>query len=148
AAMIALGAAWGVAQMLFGLAVDAIGITLAFAIVPSISVAIGTLVPLIRLHPEMVLTTKGFGVVMAVGLVITGIVMCAISNRLRSGQNHASLPPLNPSFRRGLLIAILSGLGAAMVNFGIAFGGVLVEAARNNGAHPFWAPNVIWFPVL
>src|SRR5580658_2013091 len=46
------GACWGVAQVFFGLAVDAIGIALTFSLVLGTSAAVGTLVPLIRLHPE------------------------------------------------------------------------------------------------
>src|SRR5690349_11266397 len=41
----ACGMGWGIAQVLFGLAVDSIGIALAFAIVLGLSAAIGGLIP-------------------------------------------------------------------------------------------------------
>jgi L-rhamnose-H+ transport protein len=146
--MLGLGTAWGVAQTLFGLAVDAIGITLAFAIVLGISVAVGTLVPLVRIDPELVLKGKGLGVIVAVALVVTGIVMCAMAGGRRANAQNELLPASGTSFRRGLMLAVSSGFGAAMVNLGLAFGDVLREAARRNGAHPFWAPNAIWLPLL
>src|SRR5664280_61250 len=44
------GAGWGLAQVMFGLSIDAIGIGLAFSIVLGISAAVGSLIPLIRLQ--------------------------------------------------------------------------------------------------
>src|ERR1017187_2982513 len=46
-AILASGLFWGVTQVLFGLTVDALGIALAFAIVPGISAALGSLIPLV-----------------------------------------------------------------------------------------------------
>ena len=46
------GAGWGVAQVFFGLAVDMIGITLAFSIVLGTSAAVGSLIPMLSLHRE------------------------------------------------------------------------------------------------
>ena len=45
----AFGAGWGVAQVLFGLAVEVIGIALTFSIVLGMSAAIGSMIPLVRL---------------------------------------------------------------------------------------------------
>src|SRR3979411_1904634 len=50
------GAGWGIAQVLFGLAVDSIGIALTFSIVLGISAAIGGLIPFLRLHADKALT--------------------------------------------------------------------------------------------
>src|SRR6476469_9562716 len=66
------GFAWGIAQVLFGLAVEAIGVALAFAIVLGLSAAIGSLIPLIRLHPEKMFTPAGLGVIAGVILVVAG----------------------------------------------------------------------------
>src|SRR5258708_32745376 len=53
------GAGCGISQVLFGLAVGSIGVALAFSIVLGISAAVGSCIPLIRLHPEKLLTTAG-----------------------------------------------------------------------------------------
>ena len=57
-------------------------------------------------------------------------------------------PAGKPSLGRGLLFATLSGLGSALVNFGLAFGGPLVAAAQNAGAQQTWAPNAVWLPLM
>ncbi len=145
----AFGAGWGVAQVLFGLAVEAIGIALTFSIVLGMSAAIGSIIPLIRLHPEKLLGNGGLGVMLGVALVLVGVVICAIAGRHReaaaglAGREHSGV-----SHRRGLLFAIGSGLGAAMVNLGLAFGGPLLASAQRMGADPVWAPNAAWLPVM
>jgi len=64
------GLAWGIAQVLFGLAVHAIGIALGFAIVLGLSAAIGSLIPLIRLHPEKIFTPAGFAAIVRDGALV------------------------------------------------------------------------------
>lgn len=141
------GAGWGVAQVLFGLAVDVIGIALTFSLVMGISAAMGTLVPLVRLHPERIHTAAGHEVLGGVGLVIAGVVLCAIAGRKREkalaieteGQKNAAL---------GLTMAILCGFGAAFVNFGLAFGSPLIAMARQHGAGELNATNAVWMPLM
>src|SRR5205814_7332585 len=56
--VIGFGAGYGIAAICFGLGVEAIGIALNFAIALGISTAVGSLVPLVSLHPEHILTRK------------------------------------------------------------------------------------------
>jgi L-rhamnose-H+ transport protein len=143
----ACGLAWGVAQVLFGLAVDAIGIALAFAIVLGLSAAIGSLIPLIQLHPEKVFTPSGFGIIAGVALVIAGVAVCAIAGRKRDAATQFNTEKKTP-FSAGLAFAVLSGLGAAAMNFGVAFGGKLTQAASATGTSPVWTINAVWFPLM
>src|ERR1700733_4632839 len=55
----ACGAGWGIAQVLFDLAVEAIGIALTFSVVLGLSAAVGSLIPLVRLHPDEVISPAG-----------------------------------------------------------------------------------------
>lgn len=141
------GLAWGIAQVLFGMAVDAIGIALAFAVVLGLSAATGSLVPLFRLHPEKVATPAGLGVMLGVLLVLAGVSVCAIAGRRREkaskGQRVRSI-----SFTAGLACAVLAGLGAAAMNFGVAFGGPLIEMAKATGTSPAWRTNAVWLPLM
>ena len=79
----AFGAGWGVAQVLFGLSVDLLGIALTFSIVLGISAAVGSMIPLIQLHPQKVFSGGGLGVMTGISLVILGVVICAIAGRRR-----------------------------------------------------------------
>ena len=143
------GAGWGVAQVLFGLAIDAIGIALAFSIVLGLSAALGSLIPLIWLHPEKVFAPAGFAVIAGVILVIAGVSVCAIAGRKRERlQTTAAAQTSNSSFGRGLALALVSGICAALMNFGIAFGGPLISAAARYGSSPEWTINAVWLPLM
>jgi L-rhamnose-H+ transport protein len=49
---------------------------------------------------------------------------------------------------KGLFYCLISGLGSALVNFGLAYGGPLILAAQQSGAAPLWAPNAVWLPLM
>jgi len=145
----AFGAGWGIAQVLFGLAVEAIGIALTFSIVLGMSAAIGSMIPLIRLHPEKFFSKGGAGLMAGVLLVIIGVVVCAIAGRRREAAlSAAAQVSAHGSYSRGLMLAIGCGLGAAMVNLGLVFGAPLLASAQKFGTDPLWAPNAAWLPVL
>lgn len=137
----ACGMGWGIAQVLFGLAVDSIGIALTFAIVLGLSAAIGCLVPFLRLQSDKMLTPAGLGLIGGVLLVMIGVGICARAGMLReqAQMNRSS---------RGILMAVISGVGAAAMNFGVAFGGPIVEAASVHGANPAWRMNAVWLPLM
>src|SRR5208282_4995951 len=143
----ACGAGWGISQVFFGLAVDAVGIALAFSVILGISAAVGSLIPLIRLHPEKAFTSGGLLLLLGVALVIVGVGVCAVAGKKREaalGQGPAG----KPSVMKGLVFCLFSGLGSALVNFGLAFGGPLIRAAEHAGATPMWAPNAVWLPLM
>lgn len=141
------GAGWGVAQVFFGLAVDAIGIALTFSLVLGTSAAVGTLVPLLRLHPERLNTPAGYGVLAGVAMVLLGVFVCAVAGSRREKALHLETAPRKNS-TVGLTLAILCGFGASFVNFGLAFGAPIAQAARNAGASALNASNAIWLPVM
>jgi len=147
-AMVALfGAGWGISQIFFGLAVEAVGIALAFSIILGIAAAVGSLIPLIRLHPERVLTPGGIAVLLGICLVLVGIGICAVAGRRRE-EALGQRPGSNRSIGKGLLFCLISGLGSALVNFGVAFGTPLIDAARSTETATLWAPNAIWLPLM
>jgi L-rhamnose-H+ transport protein len=141
------GAGWGVAQVFFGVAVDMIGITLAFSIVLGTSAAVGSLIPMVSLHREHLNSAAGYAVLGSVALVLLGVMLCAVAGRLRERPNTQSISSQTRT-STGLLLAILCGLAASLMNFGVAFGAPLIEVARSFGANGFNAINVIWLPLL
>jgi L-rhamnose-H+ transport protein len=145
--VIVFGAGWGVAQVFFGLAVDAIGIALTFSLVLGTSAAVGTLVPLIRLHPERLNTPAGHSVFAGVALVIAGVLVCAIAGTRREKALKTQLEPRKGA-TLGLVLAILCGFGASFINFGLAFGAPLIHSAQSFGANAMNASNAVWMPLL
>src|SRR5579864_8576221 len=79
----ACGAGWGISQIFFGLAVDSIGIALAFSVILGIAAAVGSLVPLLREHADKIFTAGGLGVIGGVALVVLGVGICAVAGRKR-----------------------------------------------------------------
>ena len=138
----------GSCQVLFGLSVDLLGIALTFSIVLGISAAVGSMIPLIRLHPQKVFSGGGLGVMTGISLVILGVVICAIAGRRREAAFGQPAGVGKTSQTRGLIFAICSGLGAAMMNFGLVSGEPLLSRAYAVGATPMWAPNAAWLPLL
>src|SRR5208283_4363384 len=79
--LVGFGAGFGLAQIFFGLGIAALGIALNFAIAIGLSTALGSLVPLVALHSEMIFTTKGMVIILGVALMLVGIVFCAVAGR-------------------------------------------------------------------
>jgi L-rhamnose-H+ transport protein len=141
------GAGWGVAQVCFGLAVEMIGVTLAFSIVLGTSAAVGSLVPMVSLHRDNLDTGAGFAVLGAIAFVVIGVVVCAVAGRMRDESNARSSTS-DSQTSQGLLLAFVCGIAASFMNLGVAFGTPLIETARSLGAYQFNATNAVWLPLM
>lgn len=141
------GAAWGVAQVLFGLALDRIGIALTFSIVLGLSAAMGSLIPLVRLHSDRLFARAGIISLAGIMLVLLGVAASAVAGKMRDRSKHSDIAKTQ-RFGTGLLMAIVSGVCASMMNVGFAYGGPLSSAAAAHGAHSLWITDAIWVPML
>ncbi len=142
----ACGAGWGVAQVFFGLAVDSIGIALAFSMILGISAAVGSLLALFTKHSDKIMSQSGLIVLVGVILVIAGVAINAVAGRKREALLGTG--PKNVSFASGLIFCIISGLGAALVGLGVEWGDSIRKAARFATAPEMWTPNAIWLPLM
>jgi len=127
------GAGWGVGNVLFGLGVAAVGMALAFAIIISLTSALGMLVPLAISHPDQLMTTRGGLLILGLLLVILGVVLCSKAGALKDAKNAAAA---KGNFTRGLLICIGSGVTSPMMNFAFTFGKPIQDQATIQGANP------------
>lgn len=82
------GAGWGVAQVLFGLAVVRIGMALAFAITIGLSAALGTLVPILFKDSHMLATGRGCVLLLGLFLMLAGVVACSWAGRQRESAQR------------------------------------------------------------
>lgn len=147
----AFGAGWGISQVFLGLAVNELGMALSFSVILGISAAVGSVVPLIQLHPNDVLQRKGISTLCGVALVLVGVAIAAVAGRHREkALASASIAAARPraSITKGLSFATISGLGSALVNFGLAFGEPLKNVAQQFGAAEIWSPNAVWLPFM
>jgi L-rhamnose-H+ transport protein len=85
------GAGWGLAQVLFGLSIDAIGIGLTFSIVLGVSAAVGSVIPLIRLQHASGGFSRVDPILQGIVLVLAGVFMCAVTGRMRERAQGSSV---------------------------------------------------------
>ena len=138
------GFGWGVGSTFFGLGVARVGMALGYAIVLGITASLGSLLPLIILHPDRLLTRPGYALMAGTALVILGLAFLAISGRRREKETQASAPQSAQSgFAVGMIICVLSGIFSAMLNFSFVFGKELVDRSLA-GAGPLMAANPVW----
>jgi L-rhamnose-H+ transport protein len=139
------GAGWGVAQVLFGLAVVYIGMALSFAITIGLSAALGTLVPILLQHPRVLVT--GHGPVLSLGMVLmlVGVFICSWAGRRREKeQQREAAGPARRSYAVGVLLAAASGLLAPMLSYALAFGDSLILEALRFHTPRADAPYAVW----
>lgn len=134
------GAGWGVGSVLFGLGVARIGTALAFAIIISLTAAVGSIVPLAVLHPGQLATARGAMLFLGLAIVIAGVALCSKAGMLKEAALYQKK---TGNFARGLAICIASGVTSPMFNFSIAFGDPISREAARAGANPINASIAI-----
>src|SRR6185295_807810 len=146
------GLAWGIGSVFFGLGLDALGMTLGFPIMTGLTTALGGLIPMAVLTPELLLRKNGLLTIAGNVVTIVGVTVCAVAGDRRDRQLGRTITKsmLGPgrSFASALTICILSGAFSAMFNFGYAFGTPISDAAVALGATRDNANNALWLVVL
>src|SRR5579863_4290907 len=141
------GAGWGLAQVLFGKAMDMIGIGLTFSIVLGISAAAGSVLPMLSLGTGTISRQALVRFIAGLALVVLGVAACAEAGRRRE-RAQSSDAGRSGSFAPGLTMALTSGLLASLMNVGFASGGTLAARAATLGASESRSVLAIWLPLL
>jgi L-rhamnose-H+ transport protein len=138
------GLAWGVGAVLFGLAMDMLGLALGYPLIMGLNASIGTFVPLLWFDRRSVLDGRGLLVSLGTIVAIAGICLCSIagSRRQFSGRQPGGVP--RSRFASGLVIAVASGILSCLPNIGLAYGTETVQAARRLGASSAFAGDAVW----
>lgn len=144
------GFLWGIAQVLFGLSIELVGMSLTFAVVNGLSSAFGSWIPLVVQHPHDVFSSGGLIVSAGVIGVVGGVALCSWAGHLRSQQRSATITAHNPQspFWRRLAVTIASGILAPCLNLGFAFGQKISLAATQAGSSPAASTNALLAVVL
>jgi L-rhamnose-H+ transport protein len=136
-----LGAAWGVAQVLFGLSIARLGQALSFAIVISLGSLGGTLVPLLFNNRAVFATSNGALILSGLAVMMAGIVFSA---RAGSRREQAAKKETGSRYTLALALAILCGLLAPMINYSFVFGQEIAARAVQLGISPIRAAYTVW----
>lgn len=143
--VVLFGFGWGVGSTLFGQGILRVGMALTFAIVLGITASLGSLLPLVVLHPDELFTRQGYFLMGGLAIVVLGIMVCSVAGHRREKELSSQATQRGGSgFWLGLVICILSGIFSAMLNFSFVFGKDLQTAALAMGASQAMSSNLIW----
>jgi len=136
-----LGAGWGVAQVLFGLSIARLGMALGYAVIIGLGSLGGTLVPLFFKNRGVLASAHGALILCGLAVMVMGIVVSARAGRQRelSDKQRATR-----GYAMALLLAILCGILAPMVNYAFAFGQDIAAQAIQQGVSPARAAYAVW----
>lgn len=128
----ACGAAWAIGGIAFGLTLRYLGIGLGFALILGLCSAAGTVIPpILRGELDILINTEAGLVslvavlVSLIGIGLVGAAGMSKTNELPEAEKKIAVAEFN--FRKGLCMAILSGLVSAALNFGLQ-GGRMIES--------------------
>jgi L-rhamnose-H+ transport protein len=141
AAVIIHGAAWGVGAVTFGLGVDAVGLALGFAVILGIAATAGTLIPLIVNPPRDFSSTQALLIGASLTLMLIGVAVCSFAGKWKEAQSKRGA---SRSYRRGILICVVSGFLSACGNLGFNFGADITRRAQSLGVPDHLAVNALW----
>ena len=137
AAIAVYGTAWGIGALTFGIAVEGLGLALGFAVILGVAATAGAVVPLLVQPPQGFSFGQGAMTAISLAVMVAGVAVCSLAGRWKEGTGTRS-------YRRGLLVAITSGLLSACGNLGFAFGSEITQRAEQLGVPQALAPNALW----
>ena len=145
------GIGWGIAQVLFGISVLRLGLGLAYAIIVGLGALLGTLVPLFVQHRSQVGETALIEILAGVAVMIAGIALSTRGGQIRERQTIETegrgpkrfITPSN-KYLGAVLLAILCGVMAPMLNFSFAFGQDIAHQAVVLGNTELRAAYAVW----
>lgn len=150
---IGFGALWGLGGLTWGLMIRYLGIGLGLAIGCGLCSATGTFIPPIvqgKAH-ELVANTGALVVLAGVVGSLIGIALVGLAGKFKEGelseeQKKAAVAEFD--FKKGMLVALFSGIASAGMNFGLQSGGVLETAAAKAGTPAAWCGMPVLVVVL
>jgi L-rhamnose-H+ transport protein len=148
AAVLLAGAMFGCGAFLFGSCVPRLGVALSNAIVSGTVALVGSLSPLLTGSTRLTigdLTSLLFGLF----VLATGIAASCYASMLRD-QADERQPSLSVALHplAGVLLALLAGCLASMLNAGFVYGQPLMKYAVEQGVAPACSSLAVWIPIL
>jgi len=139
------GVGWGIAQVLFGISVTRLGLGLAYAIIVGLGALLGTLVPLFVQHHEL---AKGRPLIFVLGgvtVMVIGIIFSTWGGQIRE-RDKAGMSTVHPgrNYFAAILLAVLCGVMAPMLNYSFAFGQDIAKEAVRMGTPEVRAGYAVW----
>ena len=138
------GALWGIGGLTFGLSIRYMGVALGQSITLGLCAAVGTLVPAFRSGGNLFADRAGILTMVGVAIALAGIVVIGYAGAMKTrGLTEAQRKEAVKDFamKKGILIAILSGVMSACFAFGLEAGKPLEELAAAKGTNSLYVSN-------
>lgn len=137
------GLTWGIAQLGAGICVHRIGLGLTGSVLNGICAATGAFIPLCVQHRELLLQKSGLMIIGGTLVMAVGLGFCGWAGRERE-KATGQLKSAGSGYVGILILAVVSGVMASLLNIALAFGGDIVSKAEAAGAARAWAPFAVW----
>jgi L-rhamnose-H+ transport protein len=140
------GLLWGIAQLGAGICVDKIGLALTSSILNGLCATFGSLTPLVVQHSEMLSQLSGHLLLVGIAVMLIGVILCGWAGlkREQAQTRSANSARSGMTYLLVMVLVVVSGLLAALLNIALAFGGGIVKLAEAQGAASTWAVFAVW----
>lgn len=139
------GAGWGIAQILFGVSIRRLGMSVGYAIIVGLGAVLGTLVPLFVGQRTMVSNAGLVRILAGVVVMVVGIALTAVAGQVKERDKAGEISEQPKSgYVVAVLLAVLCGMLAPMLNYAFAFGQELAVEAVRLGSSPVAAAYAVW----
>ena len=138
------GLAWGVGAVLFGLAMNMLGLTLGYPLIMGLNASVGTFVPLLWFDGLSMFVGRRLYISAGTLVGIAGIWLCSVAGARRESSSSKTQEASGSQFATGLVMALGSGVLSCLPNIGLAYGTTTIETARRLGASPAFAGDAVW----
>ena len=141
---IMFGALWGVGGLTFGLSIRYMGIALGQSLVLGLTAALGTIIPSIVAGDDLFASRAGILTLVGVAIALAGITIIGYAGVLKNknlSEEERKAAVKEFALKKGILIAILSGIMSACFAFGIQAGGPIEEVAAKYGTNALFVTN-------
>ena len=147
------GICWGVGNLTFGLSLRYLGMSLGMAMVLGLTTAFGTLVPPIYTGEFEGLITSASGqftiagvLVCLIGIVFTGWAGVSKEREQSSEDKQKYIKDFN--FKKGLMVAVFSGIMSACFAFAIQSGAPIAELSVKHGTSELWKNSAVLIVIM
>lgn len=161
------GAMWGFGGLTFGLTMRYLGLSLGMAVALGLTTVIGTLGPPV-FHGtlgDLAATLSGRVTFIGIAVTLIGILVVALAGRAKEkelGEAARAVGVEEFALRKGLLIAVFSGIMSGCFAWGLDAGQEIRDATVAAGTNPLWqglpvlcvvlagglTTNLIWCAIL
>ena len=141
---IMFGALWGVGGLTFGLSIRYMGIALGQSLVLGLTAALGTLIPSMVAGENLFASRAGILTMIGVAVALAGITIVGYAGILKNKsltEEERKAAVKDFALKKGIPIAIISGIMSACFAYGFQSGKPIEEVAAQYGTHELFVSN-------